>query len=127
MRILMLPVILALLLADVKATNCDAVVFVGGRGAKEYWDNRTAHMIARQAFESGSVVGAICIVPVIFANAGLLDGRKATVWASEAGRLRAQGAEYTGREAEADGRIITANGPEAAEKFGIAVASALAG
>lgn len=127
MRILMLPVILALLLADVKATNYDAVVFVGGRGAKEHWDNRTAHMIARQAFESGSVVGAICIAPVILANAGLRDGRKATVRASEAGRLRAQGAECTGREAEADGRIITANGPEAPEKFGIAVASALAG
>jgi len=116
-----------ILLADVKATDYDAVVFVGGSGAKEYWDNRTAHMMARQAFESGSVVGAICIAPVILANAGLLDGRKATVWASEAGRLRTQGAEYTGRDVEADGRIITANGPEAAEKFGLAVASALAG
>jgi len=116
-----------ILLADVKATDYDAVVFVGGSGAKEYWDNRTAHMIARQAFENGSVVGAICIAPVILANAGLLDGRKATVWASDAGRLRAQGAEYTGRDVEADGRIITANGPEAAEKFGLAVASALAG
>ena len=105
-----------ILLADVKATDYDAVVFVGGSGAKEYWDNRTAHMIARQAFESD-----------ILANAGLLDGRKATVWASDAGRLRAQGAECTGRDVEADGRIITANGPEAAEKFGLAVASALAG
>jgi len=115
------------LLKDVKPTEYDAVVFVGGTGAKEYWNNRTAHKAARQTFEDGRVVAAICIAPVILANAGLLDGRKATVWASEAGRLRAQGAEYTGRDVEVDGRIITANGPEAAEDFGRTIAAALAG
>ena len=115
------------LLKDVDADAYEAVVFIGGPGAKEYWDDRTAHGLARQAVERGSVVAAICIAPVTLANAGLLDGKKATVWRTESGRLRAQGADYTGAEVEVDGRLITSNGPEAAEEFGKAIAEALAG
>ena len=115
------------LLKDVDAGEYEAVVFIGGPGAKEYWDDRTAHRLARQAVERGSVVAAICIAPVTLANAGLLDGKKATVWRTESGRLRAQGADYTGAAVEVDGRLITSNGPEAAEDFGKAIAEALAG
>jgi len=115
------------LLEDVDASEYEAVVFIGGPGAKEYWDDRTAHRLARRAAERGRVVAAICIAPVTLANAGLLDGRKATVWKSESGRLRAQGADYTGAEVEVQGRLITSNGPEAAEEFGKAIAEALAG
>jgi len=112
---------------DVDADAYEAVVFIGGPGAKEYWDDRTAHALARAGVEQGKVVAAICIAPVTLANAGLLDGKKATVWRTESGRLRAQGADYTGAEVEVDGRLITSNGPEAAEDFGKAIAEALAG
>lgn len=115
------------LLKDVDADVYEAVVFIGGPGAKEYWDDRTAHALARAGVEQGKVVAAICIAPVTLANAGLLDGKKATVWRTESGRLRAQGADYTGAEVEVDGRLITSNGPEAAEEFGKAIAEALAG
>jgi protease I len=115
------------LLKDVDAGDYEAVVFIGGPGAKEYWDDRTAHRLARQAVERGSVLAAICIAPVTLANAGLLDGKRATVWKTESGRLRAQGADYTGAEVEVDGRLITSNGPEAAEDFGKAIAEALKG
>ena len=115
------------LLKDVDADAYEAVVFIGGPGAKEYWDNGTAHALARAGVEQGKVVAAICIAPVTLANAGLLDGKKATVWRAESGRLRAQGADYTGTDVEVDGRLITANGPEAAEDFGKAIAEALAG
>jgi len=115
------------LLKDVDADAYEAVVFIGGPGAKEYWDDRTAHALARAGVEQGKVVAAICIAPVTLANAGLLDGKKATVWRTESGRLRAQGADYTGAEVEVDGRLITSNGPEAAEEFGKAIAEALAG
>jgi protease I len=114
-----------MLMRDIDTAEYDAVLFVGGAGATEYWDDRKAHEIARQAQDGGKLVGAICIAPVTLANAGLLDGKKATVWKSEAGRLRAQGATYTGHDVEVDGRIITANGPQSAEKFGRAVLAAL--
>ena len=115
------------LLKDVDAGDYEAVVFIGGPGAKEYWDDRTAHALARAGVEQGKVVAAICIAPVTLANAGLLDGKRATVWKTESGRLRAQGADYTGAEVEVDGRLITSNGPEAAEDFGKAIAEALKG
>jgi protease I len=114
-----------LLVKDINPDSYDALVFVGGPGAQEYWDDRKAHEIARRAAKGKKIVGAICIAPVTLANAGLLDGKRATVWRTEAGRLRAQGADYTGRDVEVDGNIITANGPEAAEKFGREIVAAL--
>lgn len=114
------------LLKDVDPAEYQAVVLVGGPGAKEYWDDETAHRLVRTAAEQGKVVAAICLAPVTLANAGVLDGKKATVWRTESGMLRAQGATYTGADVEVDGRIVTANGPEAADRFGEALAEALA-
>jgi len=114
------------LLSDLKAADYDALVFVGGAGAPEYWDSAVAQNLARAGVEQGKLVAAICLAPVTLANAGLLEGKRATVWKTEAGRLRAQGADYTGATVEVDGKIITGNGPEAAEEFARAVARALA-
>lgn len=113
-------------LSDVDPSDFHAIIFVGGVGAKQYWDDDTAHDLARREYEQGRIVAAICLAPVILANAGLLDGKKATVWKTEAGRLRAQGADYTGAAVEVDGRIITGNGPEAAAEFAAAIAEAMA-
>ncbi len=104
----------------------DAVIFVGGQGASEYFDDATAHRIAREADEAGKVVGAICIAPATLANAGLLAGKKATSFASVSGTLTEGGADFTGGSVEVDGRIITADGPDSARKFGEAIRDALA-
>lgn len=114
-----------ILLSKVKVDDYDAVIFVGGMGAKEYWNDSTAHRIAREAIKRGKVVGAICIAPVILANAEVLSGKKATVWSGVAGKLKAKGAIYTGSSVQVDGRIITANGPRAAKSFGQAILKAL--
>ena len=116
-----------MLVRDVDAGDYDAVVLIGGAGAKEYWEDESAHAVARRAAEEGKVLAAICIAPVTLANAGLLKGKKVTVWKSEASRVKAKGALYTGSDVETDGRIITADGPEAAEKFGRALVKALSG
>jgi protease I len=115
-----------LLVKDVKAADYDAVVFVGGSGAQEYWDDPAAQQLARDAVAQGKVLGAICFAPVTLANAGVLQGKKATVWRSEVGRLKAQGADYTGAKVQVDGRIVTADGPEAAPEFGKALLKVLA-
>ena len=107
-----------ILLQDAKVADYEAVIFVGGIGAQQYWHDPMAHRLAQEAISQGKVLGAICIAPVILANAGVLQGKKATVWASEKRKLENRGAQYTGRMVEADGRIVTANGPQAAEAFG---------
>jgi protease I len=112
-------------LADAKPDDYDAVVFVGGGGATVFFDDPTAHEIARATYESGRILGAICIAPSTLAHAGLLSGRKVTAFASQHEDLVAHGATFTGAPLEIDDSIITANGPEAAYAFGEALAEAL--
>lgn len=115
-----------ILLKSVDVRKFDAIVFVGGSGASEYWNDKTAHAIARQAIKHGKVLAAICIAPVILANAGVLKGKLATVWASERGKIQAKGARYTGRSVQVHGKIVTANGPTAAKPFAEAIVRLLA-
>lgn len=111
-----------LLTGDCKASDYDAVLFIGGAGAAEYFNSKEAHRIAREAAEGGKVLGAICIAPVILANAGVLKGKKATAFPSETGRLSAQGAVLTRQDVVVDGKIVTASGPQAAKEFAETVA-----
>jgi protease I len=114
-------------LSEAKPEDYDAVVFVGGTGSSVYFNDPLAHKIAKEAYSAGKIVGAICIAPVILANAGILKGKKATVYPADAGisALKKAGASYTGKLVEADGRIITGSGPEAAREFGKRIAAAI--
>jgi protease I len=102
---------------DAESAKYDAVVFVGGSGATALFDDRDAHRLAREAVEGGKVVGAICLAPSILARAGLLKGKRATVWKSESKTLESGGATYTGEPVTVDGKLVTGNGPEAAAEF----------
>lgn len=106
-------------------TEYDAIVFIGGGGAKKYMDNEKALSLAREYFDDGKIVAAICIAPLILAKAGVLKDKKATIW--EGGRKELEGfaVNYTAKKVEKDGNIITANGPEAAYKFGRKIAKAI--
>lgn len=106
---------------QINVDEFDIIAFIGGPGSAEYFDDATAHQIARGAVNEGKVLGAICIAPAILANAGVLEGKRATVFSSEISSLEAEGAVYTAKNVERDGKIITANGPEAATEFGEAL------
>jgi protease I len=114
-----------LLLKDVTVSDYDAIVFIGGPGAQEYWDDPIAQNIAQEAVAQDKVLAAICIAPATLAKAGVLQGKKATVFSSEAEVLKACGANYTGASVEHDGLIITADGPKAAAKFAEEIVKAL--
>ena len=114
-----------ILLKEAKMEAFDAVVFVGGMGATEYWDNPDAHALAKAAFSAGKPTTAICLAPMTLANAGLLKGKKATIWKDVAGDFRTKGVVYTGNPVEKDGPLITGSGPDAAEEFGRALVEAL--
>lgn len=115
---------------DIAVDDFVAVVFVGGAGASEFFENKSLHKIILDFFALGKVVGAICIAPVILAKSGVLDGMKATVWTSALDKmgkniLEESGCIFSGREVEIDGSIVTANGPEAAEEFAKKIVSLL--
>lgn len=114
-----------ILLEDVNVSEYDAIIFVGGSGASQYFNDPLAIRIAREAYEKGKVIGAICIAPSILANAGILEGKRATSFSSEKSNLEAHGATFTGRNIEVDGRIVTASGPHVAKEFGETIAKLL--
>ncbi|MFH1788819.1 MAG: DJ-1/PfpI family protein [Candidatus Altiarchaeota archaeon] len=104
------------------AGDYDAVVFVGGGGAKIYFDDELANVLARDSVNSGKVTGAICIAPVILAKAGVLVNKRATVWTSLVDKsmvsvIEAGGGVYSPESVVVHGKIITACGPNAAEEF----------
>ncbi len=115
-----------LLYTAVKTDALDALVFVGGEGAAEYWEDKAAHRLAKEAQEKGKILGAICFAPSTLANAGLLEGRRATCFATRRGHLARRGAILTGEPATRDGRLVTGEGPQAAKAFGALLAEALA-
>ena len=119
-----------LLLKDLKPTDYDAVLFVGGPGAYDYFEDSDCHRIAKETADSGKILGAICIAPAILAKAGVLRGKKATVWSSALDKsavkiLEDSGAVFQQEKVVVDGKIATASGPEAAEQFGQTIANLL--
>lgn len=113
------------LLEKLDVDDYDALIFVGGSGVKEYFYDPIAIDIAHQAVEKGKILAAIGLAPTVLANAGVLDGVTATCFSSERGKLRRNGARYTGAAVERDGLIITGKGPQVAEQFGKTIAEAL--
>ena len=114
-----------MLLQDVKEEDFEAIVFVGGSGSSVYFDDAQALKLAKAFAQAGKVVAAICIAPSILANAGLLEGRKATAYPSEEQNLSAKDAEFLKKPVVVDGKIVTASGPEAAKEFGRKIAALL--
>jgi protease I len=114
-----------ILINDIKVRDFDAIVFIGGFGCAEYFDNPVAHKIAKEALEQDKILAAICMAPRILANAGVLKEKKVTCFPSVREDIKVKGAIVTGEMVERDGKIITGNGPSAATKFGEMIVSAL--
>jgi protease I len=109
---------------EFRVNGFDAVILIGGPGAQKYFENSKIHQIVQEAVRKDKVVGAICIAPAILAKAGVLKGKSATVWFSPLDKsavkiLEENGAIFKDQHINVvvDGKIITANGPAAAQEF----------
>ena len=119
-----------LLVSDIKPADFDAVIFIGGPGCLESLDNEDSYKAAKETVARSKTLASFCISPVILAKAGVLENKRATVWRSVVSRntvviLEENGAIYTPESVVVDGKIITADGPEAAKEFGEAIVESL--
>ncbi len=104
----------------------DAVIFIGGGGAKIFLENEIAHMIIEKAMKFKLVLGAICMAPKILANAGVMKKKRFTADKGVVLDVRKKGGKYVkGQDVVQAGNLITANGPKAAEEFGEKIAKML--
>ena len=111
-----------------KINEYNAVILIGGGGAVQYFNDPIIHEILNKMNNSRKIIAAICISPVVLAQARLLRDREATVWNGDGKQeevLAAQGAKYVEKPVVVDTRIITANGPPAAKEFGKTIADML--
>lgn len=116
-------------LAEVRAADYDAVVFVGGAGTPLVRREQFAIKLAQDAAASGKVLAAICWAPTILAKADVLNGRKATVWLGNDGEygtttdkvLEKFKAKYEKSGVVIDGKVVTADGPAHAKQFAEAI------
>lgn len=116
------------LISELNADNLNCVVVVGGMGSPEYlWDDKDLHTILKKIEAQDKVIGAICLSGAVLAKAGVLNGKRATVY-SVPDSLKALSdgkATYVQEHVVQDGRVITADGPEAAPAFAEALVKEL--
>lgn len=107
------------LISQISKIGFDGVVFIGGMGAREYWDDTTAHNIVKNAFKEKKVIGAIYISPIILAKAKILRFKSATVWENSETKhiLKQEQVRYINNPVVTSDKIVTANGPVAAKEF----------
>lgn len=105
-------------LAETRGDRYDAVVFAGGEGSLALVQDASAHRVAREAWRARRPVGALCAAVSILAEAGLLEGRRATAWPERHHHLRQRGAVLCdgGVVTDPEG-IVTAAGPAWAAAF----------
>ena len=113
--------------SDADTNKYDAVVFVGGPSidSQMLYEDQGYLKLAKDASNAGDLVCAICLGSMIPANAGLLSGKNATVFISGRSYIEEKGATYTGAPVTQDGKIITGEGPDAAEEFAKTIVKAL--
>ena len=114
-----------ILVSKININDYDGITFIGGIGAKEYFNDTVTHKLATDAYAKGKIVSAICIAPVILANAGLLNKKHFNVWPSEVKTVEAKGGIFSSKPVVIDGNIITAQDVDAATEFGTKIAEKL--
>jgi len=110
----------------IKSDDFDMLVLPGGIPGSDNLnaDERVRDLI-RDFNNKGKITGAICAAPYVLANAGILDGKRATSYPSFKGRLGS--AIYEEKTVVEDGNVLTSRGPGTALCFGLAIVEKFAG
>jgi protease I len=110
-------------LKDVKSYDYDAIVFLGGEGARLLFDDETTRKLAKDA--KYKVLGASDGGVVLLALAGALEGKKVTGSPESMSWLSKGGAIYVGDLIQIDDKLITVRDASMSEQLASAVVKAL--
>jgi len=111
---------------DIELEKYDAVILPGGYpGYANLGADRRVLDSVKKAFEIGIFVAAICGAPSVLAKAGVLKGKKATIYPGMEAELT--GAKPSNERVVVDGTVVTSQGPGTALEFGVKLVEILAG
>jgi protease I len=108
---------------DVKTYQYDAYLFIGGEGARIYFDDEYVHKLANDV--KYKTVAAIGNAAMILARTEVLKKKKVTCPPEYAGYVIEAGAEYTGTPLEVDEKVITLRDTSGTEQLANALAEAV--
>jgi len=111
-------------LAEADPQIYDALLLPGGvRNPDRLRRNEDAWRFVRAFFTAGKPVGAICHAPWTLIDAGVIDGRRMTSYASLQTDLKNAGAVWVDEEVVVDRGLITSRGPHDIPAFSQAMIS----
>jgi len=106
----------------------DMVVLPGGLpGADHLRDDDRIIRLLVQMQVAEKYTAAICAAPRVPAEAGLLDGKRATSYPGSLDANSVPGLEYVDQPVVTDGKVITSRGPGTAMDFALELIETLSG
>lgn len=113
-------------LDEVLHQDFDLLVLPGGQpGATHLAADARVQKLLQESTSKGCYIAAICAAPEVLAQAGLLQGRKATSFPGAIKHL--SGITYMESAVVWDGKIITSRGPGTALDFALTLLEVLQG
>ncbi|MBN1140811.1 MAG: DJ-1/PfpI family protein [Deltaproteobacteria bacterium] len=103
----------------------DALVLPGGPGHKALAGSEKVLKLVRDYCRERVFCCAICAAPKVFAEAGILEGKRYTCYPGALPDF--SGGEFVADEVVRDGHIITSAGPGTAISFSLGIIEALLG
>lgn len=115
-------------LEDVEDEAFDMIVLPGGLPGADHLDKdpRIRRLLER-VVDSGGYTAAICAAPRVLANAGLLDGKKATAYPGILTTELYPRVNLIGMPVVTDGKVITSRSPGTAMDFALQLIETLVG
>ena len=98
--------------ADVAAEDFDALVLPGGTAPAQIRQDRHVVRLAREMFEAGKPVAAICHGPQVLVSADVLEQRTLTAYSGIADEVREAGATFKDEAVVCDQNLITSRLPK---------------
>lgn len=106
----------------------DIIVLPGGLPGADHLRNDARIIdLLREMASNGKYTAAICAAPRVLAQAGLLDGKRATSFPGALDGASVPGLEYLEQPVVTDGRVITSRGPGTALDFALELIERLSG
>jgi protease I len=101
---------------NIHENNFSGIIFIGGKGVKEYWNNTLLHNVTQKFNARRKIIGAICSAVLIPAKAGVIECC-ATCYIENRKEIEKEGLEYKDENVIVSKNIVTGRDPMSSAEF----------